>query len=236
MTYSIIALCPRTGKLGIATTTFSIACGRRNESVRPNVGISKSQAMYIRADDPRALNLLKIGFKPETIMRMQAENDADWAYRQTGIIDRGGNVVAHTGGSTGQYAGHKVGPGYAAFGNGLAGPEVVDGIAAGFLEHPEAPLEDRLLEALETGKRAGGQKSGDRQRPERSAWLRVVDRLDYPEIDLRVDLHSDVLPLLRRQLETFKLYRAYYQELIDNPEQALPEEEFVRRLQPHVAA
>ena len=65
MTYSIIARCPRTGKLGIGTTTFSIACGRRNESVRPNVGISKSQAMYMRADDPRALNLLKIGFKPE---------------------------------------------------------------------------------------------------------------------------------------------------------------------------
>ncbi len=44
------------------------------------------------------------------------------------------------------------------------------------------------------------------------------------------------LPLLRRQLETFKLYRAYYQELIDAPENALPEEEFVRRLQPNAAA
>jgi uncharacterized Ntn-hydrolase superfamily protein len=236
MTYSIIARCPRTDKFGIGTTTFSIACGRRNESVRPNVGISKSQAMYMRADDPRALNLLKIGFKPETIMKMQAENDEDWAFRQTGIIDREGNAVAHTGSSTGKYAGHKVGPGYAAFGNGLAGPEVVDGIVAGFLEHPDAPLEDRLLEALESGNRAGGQKSGDRSRPERSAWLRVVDRLDYPEIDLRVDLSTETLPLLRRQFETFKLYQAYYQELVDNPEHALAEEEFVRRLQPHAVA
>ena len=38
MTYSIIARCPRTGRLGIGTTTTSLACGRRNESVRPNVG------------------------------------------------------------------------------------------------------------------------------------------------------------------------------------------------------
>ena len=136
----------------------------------------------------------------------------------------------------GKYAGHKVGPYYAAFGNGLAGPEVVDGIVAGFLEHPDAPLEDRLLEALESGNRAGGQKSGDRFRPERSAWLRVVDRLDYPEIDLRVDLLHETLALLRRQLETFKLYRAYYQELSEAPEKALPEEEFVRRLQPNAVA
>ena len=48
MTYSIIARCPRTGRFGVGSTTFSMACGRRNESVRPNVGISKSQAFYLR--------------------------------------------------------------------------------------------------------------------------------------------------------------------------------------------
>jgi uncharacterized Ntn-hydrolase superfamily protein len=231
MTYSIIARCPRTGRLGIATTTFSIACGRRNESVRPNVGISKSQAMYIRGDDPRALNLLAQGFSPSTIMRIQGANDADFAYRQTGIIDREGNTVAHTGAEVGIYAGHQVGPYYAAFGNGLAGPQVVDGIVAGFLAHPDAPLEDRLLEGLEAGHNAGGQESKGRPRPERSAWLRVVDRLDYPEIDLRVDLHTDTLPELRRLLQTFKRYRSYYEERCRHPETAMAEEDFVAQLQ-----
>ena len=52
MTYSIIARCPRTGRFGVGSTTFSMACGRRHESVRPNVGISKSQAFYLRYVDP----------------------------------------------------------------------------------------------------------------------------------------------------------------------------------------
>ncbi len=208
MTYSIIARCPRTGRLGIGTTTFSIACGRRNESVRANVGISKSQAMYIRAHDPRALNLLAQGFTPQSVMRVVEETDTDFAYRQTGIIDREGNVVAHTGAKCGPWASHKVGPYYAAFGNGLAGPQVVEGIVSGFLSDPNAPLDN------------------GRRRPERSAWLRVVDRLDYPEIDLRVDLHTDTLVELRRLLQRFKVYQDYYRERSRNPAYAIPEEDF----------
>ena len=34
MTYSVIARCERTGRFGIGTTTFSLACGRRSESLR----------------------------------------------------------------------------------------------------------------------------------------------------------------------------------------------------------
>jgi uncharacterized Ntn-hydrolase superfamily protein len=226
MTYSIIARCPRTGRLGIGTTTFSIACGRRNESVRANVGISKSQAMYIRAHDPRALNLLAQGFTPQSVMRVVEETDTDFAYRQTGIIDREGNVVAHTGTKCGPWAGHKVGPYYTAFGNGLAGPQVVEGIVSGFLSDPNALLEDRLLNGLEGGCNAGGQATNGRRRPERSAWLRVVDRLDYPEIDLRVDLHTDTLVELRRLLRRFKLYQDYYRERSRNPAHAIPEENF----------
>ena len=61
MTYSIIARCPHTGRFGIGTTTFSLACGRRSESLRPNVGISKSQAFYLRRVDPLVLNMLAQG-------------------------------------------------------------------------------------------------------------------------------------------------------------------------------
>src|SRR6202790_2974844 len=149
MTYTIIARCPRTGRLGIGTTTTSLACGRRNESVRPNVGISKSQAMYVRAHDPRALNLLASGFTPRAVMNVVEANDDDFEFRQTGIVDREGNAVAHTGAKCGKWAGHKVGPCYAAFGNWLSGPAVVDGLVDGFLADPNLPLEDRLLLALE---------------------------------------------------------------------------------------
>jgi uncharacterized Ntn-hydrolase superfamily protein len=230
MTYSIIARCPSTGRLGIGTTTFSLACGRRNESVRPNVGISKSQAMYLRAHDPRALNLLAQGFTPRSVMNVVEANDDDFMYRQTGIIDREGNVVAHTGAKCGQWAGHTVGPYYAAFGNGLAGPQTVAGIIEGFLADPDAPLEDRLMCALEGGCRAGGQATNGIHRPERSAWLRVVDRQDYPEIDLRVDFHADTVAEMRRLLDRFKVYRDYYGERCRNPRDALAEEDYVPEL------
>jgi uncharacterized Ntn-hydrolase superfamily protein len=160
-------------------------------------------------------------------------NDDDFMYRQTGIIDREGNVVAHTGAKCGQWAGHTTGPYYAAFGNGLAGPQTVAGIIEGFLADAGAPLEDRLMSALEGGRKAGGQATNGIHRPERSAWLRVVDRQDYPEIDLRVDFHADTVVEMRRLLERFKLYRDYYRERCRNPHDALPEEDFVP--QPAVA-
>ena len=88
MTYSIIARCPRSGRFGVGSTTFSMACGRRNESVRPNVGVSKSQAFYLRYVDPLALNMLAQGYTPASIMRTLAAEDPDFDYRQFGIIDR----------------------------------------------------------------------------------------------------------------------------------------------------
>ena len=231
MTYSIIARCPRTGRFGVGSTTFSMACGRRNESVRPNVGVSKSQAYYLRHVDPLVLNLLGLGHTPQHIARLLAADDADFDYRQFGIIDRYDNVVAHTGPGCNQWAGHIVGPYYAAYGNGLAGPQTVEGIIHGFLAAPDAPLEDRLLMALEGGRDAGGQMSAGRKRPERSAWIRVTGARELPEIDVRVDLLQEgTVAELRRVLEAFKGRRDYYDARCAHPGDAAPEEEFEAKL------
>ena len=74
MTFSIIGRCARTGQLGVASATFSIACGRRNESVMANVGVSKSQAFYLRQVDVTVLKMLQQGHAPQSIMnQLQAE-------------------------------------------------------------------------------------------------------------------------------------------------------------------
>jgi uncharacterized Ntn-hydrolase superfamily protein len=207
MTYSIVARCPRTGRLGIGTATFSIACGRRNESVRANVGISKSQAFYDRATDPLVLNLLKQGFSPACILETLRAGDPDFEYRQIGIVDRNGTVAVHTGSQIGQWAGHHIGSGFVTFGNGLAGPQVVEGIAAGFTSEPDADLEYRLLLAVEGGRAAGGQASKGVPRTERSAWVCVIDRMEQPEIDLRVDLHTKAVSQLRYVFEAYQRER-----------------------------
>ena len=152
MTYSIIARCPQTGRFGVATTTFSLACGRRNESLRANVGVSKSQAFYLRRVDPFALNMLAMGHRPAQIAKMLENDDPDFDYRQFGIIDRESNVYAHTGPKIGQWAGHQVGAYYAAYGNGLKGPETVAGIVAGFIRDAPSvlPIADVHGHALPT--------------------------------------------------------------------------------------
>jgi uncharacterized Ntn-hydrolase superfamily protein len=152
------------------------------------------------------------------------------------MIDRESNVFAYTGPKIGQWAGHKVGPYYAAYGNGLAGPETVEGIVSGFLSDLDAPLEERLLRGIEGGRDAGGQRSGGRHRPERSAWLRVVGHLDSPQIDLRVDMHDKTVAELRRIFEEFKRYRRYYRQCSRDPRNARPEELVVAELSAELSA
>ncbi|MFI5013964.1 MAG: DUF1028 domain-containing protein [Hyphomicrobiales bacterium] len=230
MTYSIIARCPRTGRLGLGITTFSLAVGGRCEGVAANIGICKTQAFPNRGNDPLAVKLLAQGLAPRRVMQMLEANDADHEFRQIAIIDREGNVAAHTGPKTRGWSGHEVGAAVAAFGNGLVGPQVLQGMLAGFDADPDALLEFRLLRALEGGRDAGGQGNTESHKPERSAALKVVDRLDYPDIDIRVDIHETAVEELRRILEEFKLYQVFYRERGRNPRDAVPQEVFVARL------
>lgn len=231
MTYSIIARCPKTGRLGLGITTFSIASGGRCEGILAGVGICKTQAYVNRGNDPLAIDLLAQGFTPAHVMSRLAANDPDHAYRQIAIMDREGNGVGHTGSGTRPWSGHKVGPGFVAFGNVLAGPQVVEAIVAGFLADPEAALEFRLLSALEGGRNAGGQVGAEGHLTERSAAIRVVADPDYADIDVRVDLHDDAVVELRRVLEEFKRYEVFYRERGRKPREAITQDEFVARLE-----
>jgi uncharacterized Ntn-hydrolase superfamily protein len=231
MTYSIIARCPRTGRLGLGITTFSIAAGGRCEGILAGVGICKTQAYVNRGNDPLAIDLLAQGFTPAHVMSRLAANDPDHAYRQIAIMDREGNGVGHTGSGTRPWSGHRVGPGHVAFGNVLAGPQVVEAIVAGFLADPEASLEFRLLSALEGGRNAGGQVGAEGHLTERSAAIRVVADPDYADIDVRVDLHDDAVVELRRVLEEFKRYEVFYRERGRKPREAITQDEFVARLE-----
>src|SRR5258708_12173401 len=151
MTFSIIARCPHTGRLGLGIATFSIGAGGRCEGILAGVGLCKTQASTHRGIDPLAIGLLAQGHNPAHVMKMLEQNDPNHAYRQIAIIDRVGNVAAHTGSGTRPWSGHKIGPGYVAFGNVLAGPQGVEAICAGFEKEPDADLELRILAALQGG-------------------------------------------------------------------------------------
>lgn len=230
MTYSIIGRCPRTGRLGLGITTFSLAVGGRCEGVAANVGVCKTQAFPNRTNDPLGIKLMVQGYVPARVMEMFAANDTEHDFRQIAIMDREGRIAAHTGSGTRGWSGHKIDTDCVTFGNGLVGPQVLDGLLAGFKAKPGDALEHRLMRALEGGRDAGGQGDAKSHRPERSAAIKVVDRLDYPDVDVRVDVHPTAVEELRRVLEEFKLYEEFYRERGRNPGKAIPQDVFVANL------
>ncbi|WP_422030260.1 DUF1028 domain-containing protein [Reyranella sp.] len=230
MTFSIIARCPQTGRLGLGVTTFSIAAGGRCEGIRFGAGVSKTQAYVKRDNDLIALELLEQGRAPAGVMAALKACDPDHDWRQIGIIDREGTTCAHTGPGCRPWAGHHEGAGFVAFGNVLAGPEVIDGIVAGYLREPGAGLEFRLLAALEGGRDAGGQVGAEGHLTERSAAIFVSSEPDHFDIDVRVDLHDDAVTELRRVLEEFKIYEKFYRDRGFRPDLAMSQAEFVASL------
>jgi uncharacterized Ntn-hydrolase superfamily protein len=231
MTYSIIGRCARTGRLGLGITTFSLAVGGRCEGVVANVGISKTQAFPNRTNDPLAIRLLAQGLLPARVMAKLAVNDENHDYRQIAIMDREGRIAAHTGPGCRGWAGHAEGVQCVAFGNGLVGARVLDALIAGFTAQPDDALEYRLMRALEAGRDAGGQGTAEVHKPERCAAIKVVDRLDYPEVDVRVDVHPTAVAELRRVLEEFTAYQEFYRQRGTDPAKAIPQDVFAAQLE-----
>jgi uncharacterized Ntn-hydrolase superfamily protein len=192
-TFSLTARCPRTGQFGVAVATRVPAVGAAVPHVRARVGAIATQAWtnpYIGLD---GLDLLAEGGSAAQVLAAMRAWDPDVERRQFAIVDRDGGVAAHTGAETHDHAGHRLGDGFVAAGNLLAGPEVLDAMVAAFATEPERELPVRLLAALTAGQAAGGDKRG-----KQSAALKVVDREDYAFIDLRVDEHVDPIPELHR--------------------------------------
>lgn len=231
MTYTVLARCPRTGHVGIGVATYSICVGQYCDGLQSRVGVTMTQAFVNQGNNGLAMRLLALGYTPARVMDELALNDPHHDYRQIAVIDHEGSVAAFTGPKTRGWSGHRIGDGFVAFGNVLAGPEVADAIAAGFAAQPNAPLENRLMRALESGRDSGGQRGAEGHLTERSAALRVFSDFTYADLDLRVDLHDHAVDELRRCFEAYAPYRAYYRERGRDPVQAVPQEVFVARLE-----
>lgn len=231
MTYSILARCPRTGRFGLATASYSIIIGMHCDgAVRPNVGATITQAAPNWRNNRLAMNLLAQGFAPKRAVAELIANDPGAAYRQIGILDREGEAIVHTGAKIAARTASRTGDGWAVLGAGVAGQPVVDAIAASFEAAPDVELEDRLLAALEAGRDAGGIAGSRDPLPERSVALIVFGKRDFSDIDLRVDMHDGAIAELRRLYTEFKPHAAYYLQRALSPRNAVPSMEFADML------
>ncbi|MBK1659652.1 DUF1028 domain-containing protein [Paracraurococcus ruber] len=198
MTFSLIARCPRTGQVGAAVTTSSIAVGSRCAFASPGLGAVLTQHRTDPRLGPRGLDLLRGGCTAaETVAALVASTpDAGW--RQLAVLDAAGRTAHHHGARVKPAHGAAHGPGVVAIGNILASDQVPQAMLDGFLAAEAAPLAERLLRALEAGEAAGGEH-GDVT----SASLLVLWREAFPYVDLRVDKAAAPLPALRALWEEY---------------------------------
>ena len=231
MTYTLIARCPRTGRLGIGTASYSMAIGAYCDgAVRPNVGVTITQDAPLQRNNRLAINSLAQGCTPQLALAALRENDPHFDCRQIAIVDREGVSIAHTGSQVRQIHGQRVGSGFVAIGSMLASGKVLDAMAARFESEAQADLDERLLCALEAARDAGGLAGERGSLPERSVAIVVWHKQDYSEIDLRVDLKDGAIAALRAMYADYKPTAEYYEERARHPRNAIPAMEFADML------
>jgi uncharacterized Ntn-hydrolase superfamily protein len=199
MTFSIAARCPRTGMLGVATSSKALSAGGLVPYCRAGIGAIASQSFvnpYLGID---GLVLLEHGLMAERALERLIAADPGRDLRQLAIVDKEGRTATYTGDRCISWAGHVSGAGYVCLGNILTGEEVVQAMARAFETTLVEELPERLMQALEAGQVAGGDRRG-----RQSAGITVVAEEAYPLCDLRVDDHTDPVVELRRVLEVYK--------------------------------
>ena len=205
-TFSIVALDAASGDLGVATASKFLAVGGVVPFAEAGLGAVATQSYANTTFGPRTIMALRGGISLELIHQAFAESDAQHDERQYGLVDYRGHALTFTGSACHPWAGGRTGEGYAAQGNLLTGPEVVDALCDTF-ERTEGPLSERLLAALAAADAAGGDKRG-----RQSAALLVVREaggyggFNDRYIDLRVDDHPAPVGELARLLELRQLY------------------------------
>jgi uncharacterized Ntn-hydrolase superfamily protein len=193
MTWSIVAREPATRALAVAVATRFFAVGALCPHAESGVGALATQALVNPTYGRRGLALLREGVPARAVLDLLLEPDAGRETRQLHLVDAAGRVAAHTGADCVDWCGHTLGDGFSVAGNMLAGPAVVADTAAAFASGAGKPLAERLLDAMDAGEAAGGDKRG-----KQSAALRIFAGEDYPWLDLRVDDHPEPLQELRR--------------------------------------
>ncbi len=229
-TFSIAARCPRTGQLGVAVASAVPAVGAMCPYLRAGVGAVSTQSWVNPYLALHVLDRIGRGERAEAALSAVLAADERADLRQVGLVDADGAAAAWTGSGCTEEAGHRRGPGYAVQGNMLASPTVIDAMAEAFEGSAVLDLDERLMRVLEAGDRAGGDRRG-----KQSAALKIVDREDYPSLDLRVDEHTApiaelrrILTIARRQLVPFVAGMPRK----DGPAGALPDEVSAMLLKP----
>ncbi len=205
-TFSLVARDAGSGDLGVVVASKFLAVGAVVPYAEADVGAVATQSYANTSYGPRAMAALRAGVPLDLIHESFAATDDQHAMRQYGVVDASGRSLSFTGDACHPWAGGIARDGFAAQGNLLAGPEVVEALADTF-EASHGELADRLVAALSAGDEAGGDRRG-----RQGAALLVVRAgggyggFNDRYIDLRVDDHPAPVARLGELLTLHRLY------------------------------
>ena len=199
-TFSIVAADLEAGEVGCAVQSKYFSVGSAVPWATAGIGAVATQAAVVAVYGRRVLEELARGASPDEALERALDGDARRETRQLGVVAADGRAAAFTGRECLDWAGHRVGAGFAVQGNILAGEAVVAEMERAY-EETVGPLVERLLAALEAGQDAGGDKRGQQSAAivvervgARSESRDGLDRI----CDLRVEDHPAPIAELRR--------------------------------------
>jgi len=207
-TYSIVACDLEAGQWGVGVQSKFLAVGSVVPWAEPQVGAIATQSYANPRYGPDGLALLRDSRSAEQTIEALTSRDSDRALRQVGVVDGKGRAATFTGDDCHDWAGGRIGDGYATQGNILVSEATVDALAVTFEQNSHLELAERLVECLAAAQAAGGDRRG-----QQSASLLVVEKdagyakLSDTVVDLRVDDHERPIAELRR---LFTLHREIF--------------------------
>jgi uncharacterized Ntn-hydrolase superfamily protein len=218
VTVSIAGRCARTGALGMATTSSSPAVAARCVHVRAGVGVVATQNVTDPRLGPAVLDLMAAGTAAPAALQKVCAAESLIGHRQLAALDSSCGAGVFSGELSLGVHGGIIGTDCVAVGNLLAGRGEADVLApavCAFEATSGAPLERRLLTALQAGLAAGGEAG-----PLHSAGLVVCAHVPWPVTDLRVDWSDEPVRELWRLWQLWEPQKADYLTRALDPERA----------------
>jgi uncharacterized Ntn-hydrolase superfamily protein len=211
MTFSIVGRSKDGKSVGVAVASKFLAVGAYVSAGSAKGGAIATQAYGNLALKTEGLALLEDGLSPSEMLEKFLVTDSLKGNRQIGVVDAQGRVTTFTGNDCQPWAGGRAEErddgSYAAQGNMLIGPEVVDEMVRVWIDSSDDELAQRLVKSLVAGQAAGGDPRGKQS----AAVLVISEGKGYGGLsDVFVDLRCDdaLAPIdeLLRMLELHDLY------------------------------
>ena len=193
-TFSIVARDRKTGDFGVASATAAPCVGAFLPFVMEDVGAIATQAWVNVNLGYQGLELVRSGLGVKAALEALLSEDPGKEKRQLIGID-GSSVFGHTGKECTEAKGHVLGNDFAVAGNILADKHVLEAMVEEF-KGSKGELARRILQVIEAGQRAGGDRRG-----KTSAALLVASHKPKLYHNLRIDMHADPVRELRTIFE-----------------------------------